>query len=36
MKEKITSVSCGMKHTICKSTHNKIFTWGWGGKGQLG
>ena len=34
--ELIVSVSCGFKHVICKSSLGKIYTWGWGGKGQLG
>lgn len=34
--EKIVSVSCGFKHTICKSSLGKVFTWGAGDFGQLG
>jgi len=34
--EKIDGVECGYRHVICKSTLGKVFTWGWGGKGQLG
>ncbi|KAL4464464.1 hypothetical protein ABPG72_011752 [Tetrahymena utriculariae] len=34
--EKIQQVECGQKHTICKSGLNKIYTWGFGAKGQLG
>lgn len=34
--EKIVSISCGFKHTICKSSLGKVFTWGAGDFGQLG
>lgn len=34
--EKLDGVECGYKHVICKSTLGKVFTWGWGTKGQLG
>jgi len=34
--EKISSVSCGYKHVICKTTLGKVYTWGWGSAGQLG
>ncbi|EGR30141.1 myosin, putative, partial [Ichthyophthirius multifiliis] len=34
--EKIQYIECGLKHVICKSFLNKIYTWGWGFKGQLG
>ena len=34
--EKVTSVSCGFKHAICKTSLGKVYTWGWGEKGQLG
>lgn len=34
--EKISEVSCGIAHTICKSTTDKVFAWGMGSKGQLG
>lgn len=34
--EKITEVSCGAQHTICKSTGGKVYTWGLGTEGQLG
>ncbi|KRX02820.1 Regulator of chromosome condensation 1/beta-lactamase-inhibitor protein II [Pseudocohnilembus persalinus] len=33
---KIQSIDCGMKHCIANSTNNKVYTWGWGAKGQLG
>ncbi len=33
---KIQSVSCGFKHTVARSSLGKVFTWGWGGLGQLG
>ena len=36
MGEKINSVECGYKHVICKSSLGKVYTWGWGSKGQLG
>jgi hypothetical protein len=29
-------VSCGFKHCIMKNQNGKIFTWGWGERGQLG
>ena len=35
-KEKITSISCGFKHVVAKSSLGKVFTWGWGSHGQLG
>jgi myosin-5 len=34
--EKITEVSCGHQHVICKSATGKVFTWGLGASGQLG
>ncbi len=34
--ERINQISCGFKHTIVKTTTGKVYTWGWGGKGQLG
>lgn len=34
--EKMVSISCGFKHTICKSSLGKVFTWGAGDFGQLG
>ena len=34
--ELIVSVSCGFKHVVCKSNLGIVYTWGWGGKGQLG
>jgi len=33
---KIIDVACGYKHVICKNTLGKVYTWGWGEKGQLG
>lgn len=33
---KIQGVSCGFKHTVARSSLGKVFTWGWGGMGQLG
>ena len=33
---RITQVSCGYKHAICKNTVGKVFAWGWGMYGQLG
>lgn len=29
-------ISCGFKHCIMKNQNGKIFTWGWGERGQLG
>ena len=34
--EVITQVSCGFKHTIAKNSNGKVYTWGWGERGQLG
>lgn len=34
--EKIVAVDCGFKHAICKSSLGRVYTWGWGGRGQLG
>ena len=34
--ERMTTVYCGFKHVVAKSSLGKIFTWGWGLKGQLG
>jgi len=34
--EKIDTIECGYKHAIAKSTLGRVYTWGWGGKGQLG
>lgn len=34
--ERIDALECGFRHVIAKSTLGKVFTWGWGGKGQLG
>ncbi|KAL4471689.1 hypothetical protein ABPG74_008582 [Tetrahymena malaccensis] len=34
--EKISQIDCGFKHTICKTSLGKVYTWGWGGRGQLG
>lgn len=35
-QEKVDGVECGYRHVICKTTSGKVFTWGWGAKGQLG
>lgn len=35
-KERVNSVVCGFKHTVCKTATGRVYTWGWGGKGQLG
>lgn len=32
----ITQISCGFKHVLAKNQSGKIFTWGWGERGQLG
>jgi myosin-5 len=29
-------LECGYKHVIAKSSLGKIYTWGWGARGQLG
>ena len=34
--ELVVSVSCGFKHVVCKTKLGKVYTWGWGKKGQLG
>jgi len=34
--EKVFQVECGEKHSICKTTLNSVYTWGWGHRGQLG
>jgi len=34
--EKIATIECGFRHVIAKSSLGKVFTWGWGEKGQLG
>ena len=34
--ERIDQVECGYRHVIARSSLGKIFTWGWGMKGQLG
>ena len=36
LKIKVSQIACGYKHVICKSTLGKVFTWGWGERGQLG
>ena len=34
--EKIDGIECGYRHVLCKTTLGKVYTWGWGIKGQLG
>ena len=34
--EVITTIECGYKHVVAKSSLGRVYTWGWGGKGQLG
>ena len=34
--ERIETIECGYKHVIAKSSLGKVYTWGWGSKGQLG
>ena len=34
--EKITEISCGNKHAVCKTANGKVYTWGQGSRGQLG
>ena len=34
--ERINQISCGYKHTLVKTTTGKVYSWGFGGKGQLG
>lgn len=29
-------VSCGLKHAVMRNQNGKVFTWGWGERGQLG
>lgn len=32
----ISQISCGFKHVIARNNSGKIYTWGWGERGQLG
>ena len=32
----VAQVSCGFKHTVARTTSGKVYTWGWGERGQLG
>lgn len=34
--DKVTQISCGMAHTICKTLLKKVFSWGSNRMGQLG
>jgi len=34
--ETVMNVSCGYKHVICKTKLGRVYSWGWGKKGQLG
>ena len=34
--EKVSSVECGFKHTICRTSLGRVYSWGWGKNGQLG
>ena len=34
--EKVTQISCGMGHVICKTMLKKVYTWGKNDMGQLG
>jgi alpha-tubulin suppressor-like RCC1 family protein len=34
--EKITQISSGQKHSVCLSGLGRVYTWGWGERGQLG
>jgi myosin-5 len=34
--EKISVISCGANHSVCKTHTGKVFTWGLGSMGQLG
>ncbi len=34
--EKVDLVECGFKHCIAKTSLGKVYTWGWGTRGQLG
>jgi hypothetical protein len=34
--ETVSQVSCGFKHVIVRTANGKIYTWGWGERGQLG
>jgi alpha-tubulin suppressor-like RCC1 family protein len=34
--EKVTHLSCGMSHTLCKTSLKKVYSWGENNMGQLG
>lgn len=34
--EKMATIECGFGHVIAKSSLGKVYTWGWGERGQLG
>jgi myosin-5 len=34
--ERISTIECGYRHAIARSTLGKVYTWGWNGHGQLG
>lgn len=36
LKEKVAEVSCGLGHTIARTSSWKVFVWGYGANGQLG
>jgi alpha-tubulin suppressor-like RCC1 family protein len=33
---RVVSISCGSRHSACLRSDGAMFTWGWGGHGQLG
>ena len=34
--DKVTQISCGMSHVICKTMLKRVYTWGSNAMGQLG
>jgi len=34
--ERIDSLECGFRHAVARTTLGKVYTWGWGSRGQLG
>ncbi|PRP87288.1 S-layer protein [Planoprotostelium fungivorum] len=36
LSPKITRIACGLAHSLALTEDGKVFSWGWGGYGQLG